>query len=84
MTEVVRDLMLRGAIRRQMGWTLDKILATDGRAVLNAVYADVSEVAGGIAGELARGVGGMVGSAVQKGLGGLVEQFANAMAGKKR
>lgn len=76
--------MLRGAIRNQMGWTLDRIMRTDGRAVLNQVYADLAEVGGEIVGELARGVGSLVGDAAQKALGGLVASFTNAVAGKRR
>jgi hypothetical protein len=79
MTEVVRDLMIRGVVRYQQGWSLEAILKTDAPAVLNQVYMDLAEVGGGIAGELLRGV---VGVAEHK-LQGIVNSIADAF-GKRR
>lgn len=72
--------MIRGAIRYRQGWTLDAILKTDGRAVLNQVYADLADVAGGIIGELLRGVVGVAESRLQS----LVGSIADAVAGRRR
>ena len=80
LTEVVRDLMIRGAIRSQQGWTLDRILRTDGRTVINQVFADLAEVSGQIAGELLRGVGGLVEARV----GGFIHSLAESIAGRRK
>lgn len=75
LTEVVRDLVNRGEIRRRAGEPLADILKKEPDAVLRSVVADLSVVSKDIGDKLLAGLGVMVANTVASTAGSLLANF---------
>lgn len=68
--EVVRDLVLRGVLKKQQGQSLTQVLNTEMAAVLKSVQDDIVDVATEMGVQLAKGIAGQVFGQI---LGGLTK-----------
>ncbi len=78
--EVIRDLIQRGAIRRQQGQSVDDILRTEAAVVFSDVRGDFAEVAAEIGVGIATSGARMVENVVKQKLDGLVSAGGKALA----
>jgi hypothetical protein len=66
---VVGDMIARGVIRQQKGWTIAQILRAEGPKVMAEVMADFETVLTSVGGDLARGAVNMLEAAAKRLIG---------------